>query len=210
MHGIGEDEPVMLFRAQDALAPLVLESYAALLRERTDEVELAVQVQRHADRMRAWQEVNGKQFPDVYPHNYLGENAPTPDEDTAPVEQCGTAPAQPDGPTPTGPAKEDGHWPTAGVGSPEEEDPTAIPEGDAEVIGMSPPMREDPNAETEAVNEAMDDNPDNDGSYTEPPSESPAEEDEGDGTPLANSQETGPLTDAGSELMGGQPTEHGK
>lgn len=76
-NGIGEDEPVMLFRAKDAFAPLVLRAYADIIRQRADDPEMVQAVLRHAERMEEWQKVNGKQTPDVLPHHYL-----TDDEDT--------------------------------------------------------------------------------------------------------------------------------
>lgn len=62
---IGEDEPVMLFRAKDALAPEVLEMYAALIQQRCDDPVMVAAVKEQAQAMRAWQKEHGKQFPDV-------------------------------------------------------------------------------------------------------------------------------------------------
>jgi len=99
-NGIAEDEPVMLFRSRDALAPLVLEAYANLLRHHTSDRELVRQVELHAARMRAWQSVNGKHMPDVLPHHYLqeGESSPCLTESDAveyesiviPTQECET------------------------------------------------------------------------------------------------------------------------
>ena len=220
-NGIGKDEPVMLFRAQDALAPLALDAYAKLIRDRTDDTELAAQVEKQAKRMRDWQTENGKQFPDVYPHHYLVDEADAVEVDSGPVQPVGTAPGNSEGPASTGPPKKDGHWPEVipPGEKPEKEDqenPTAIPEGAGPAEGVGVPTRDVPESEldapenagltdeletkvhpagdepsdAEAINETMDD-----------PVRGP--------NPNVADDETGPLSDAGSDLMGGQPTEHG-
>lgn len=99
-NGIGEDEPVMLFRAKDALAPLVLDAYADLVQARMDDPELALNVRRHADRMRAWQDANGKKFPDVMPHMYYEDPDPSQEvPETGPVSPVSAPPSNaPDAP----------------------------------------------------------------------------------------------------------------
>lgn len=66
---IGPDEPVMLFRAKDALAPEALMAYADLVRRRMDDADLVTAIERQSQRMRDWQAVHGKEFPDVLPHH---------------------------------------------------------------------------------------------------------------------------------------------
>lgn len=61
---IAEDEPVILFRARDYLAPLVLDQYV-MLNKQIGNVEMAETVERHAVRMREYQDEHGHKKPDV-------------------------------------------------------------------------------------------------------------------------------------------------
>lgn len=61
---IAPDEPVMLFRGQDRLAPLVLIHYAELLTA-AGKKDMAETVTRHAIRMTDWQHANGSKTPDM-------------------------------------------------------------------------------------------------------------------------------------------------
>jgi hypothetical protein len=58
---IPEDEPVMIFRGQDALAPYALDAYATMA-EIKGLLEIATRVREHAARMRAW---TIKKYPDL-------------------------------------------------------------------------------------------------------------------------------------------------
>lgn len=67
------DEPVMLFRSRDQLAPLVLDAYAQLIRHHVGDDMLACDVELHANRMRAYQAKNGCDFPST---DYAEEHLP--------------------------------------------------------------------------------------------------------------------------------------
>lgn len=92
-NGIGKDEPVMVFRAKDALAPLALDSYAGLIRQRMNDPELADQVEKQAQRMRDWQDVNGKDHPDVYFHHYLDDEDGEQPEESGEYEEVPQPPS---------------------------------------------------------------------------------------------------------------------
>ena len=62
---IGRDEPVMLFRAQDVLAPVILVKYAELLRQHGCQQGMIDLVLAHEVRMRQWQRDNKCKLPDV-------------------------------------------------------------------------------------------------------------------------------------------------
>lgn len=62
---IGEDEPVMLFRARDVLAPAILAKYAELLRFHHAPPAMIDTVLAHEARMRQWQRANGCKLPDM-------------------------------------------------------------------------------------------------------------------------------------------------
>jgi len=63
---IGEDEPVFILRAKDMLSPDTVEWWADKLESipghDTEAVEVA---RRHAQTMRAWQNLHGKKLPDM-------------------------------------------------------------------------------------------------------------------------------------------------
>ena len=62
---IGADEPVMLLRARDVLAPVVLAKYADLLRHHLADPIMITSVLAHESKMRQWQRVNGCKLPDM-------------------------------------------------------------------------------------------------------------------------------------------------
>lgn len=64
-HGIRMDEPVMLFRAKDALAPVILAKYAELLRLHGADPRMIQTVLAHEALMRKWQRINGCKMPDM-------------------------------------------------------------------------------------------------------------------------------------------------
>lgn len=61
---IPEDEPVMLFRAQDQLMPAVLREYMVWLREEGLN-EMAYRIARHIRAVEEWQETHGCKLPDM-------------------------------------------------------------------------------------------------------------------------------------------------
>lgn len=61
---IGEDEPVFLLRGKDRLAVHNLYDYAARCEE-SGLPEMAAQVRAWALKMKAWQEINGCELPDL-------------------------------------------------------------------------------------------------------------------------------------------------
>lgn len=256
---IGDDEPVMLFRAKDALAPLVLDAYVSLLKQRSNEREMIAAVERHAALMRAWQDHNGKQMPDVDLHNLITEedmanndifaaNQP-PSEDSVlsdesnelgledaesaaviiPSEQMSEedyqkihdeeAAAAAEEPQesganamvgnesqPTESADETASDETAEVGS---------PDGPGE-DGFDPGFAETSEPET-VVNEGTDEvsqpTEEMEVETHKAPTDEGAVESTAGAEPVNESesvQETGPLSDAGADLMGGQPTERDK
>lgn len=67
---IGEDEPVFLLRAKDALAPGCLEYWANTLKEIGGDIETANNILRFAEKMRTWQMQYGNKTPDT-PHDKL-------------------------------------------------------------------------------------------------------------------------------------------
>jgi hypothetical protein len=62
---IHEDEPVMLFRAKDVLAPAILAKYADLLRFHNADPVMIQTVLAHEQKMRQWQRMNGCKLPDI-------------------------------------------------------------------------------------------------------------------------------------------------
>lgn len=62
---IGEDEPVMLFRAKDRLMHNVLAAYRDMLVQVGAEPHMVESVERHIDRVTHWQVENGTQTPDM-------------------------------------------------------------------------------------------------------------------------------------------------
>lgn len=62
---IKHDEPVMLFRAKDALAPVILAKYADLLRLHNADLRMIQTVLAHEALMRKWQRINGCKIPDM-------------------------------------------------------------------------------------------------------------------------------------------------
>lgn len=222
-NGIPEDEPVMLFRAQDALAPLVLDAYANLVRQRLNDPELVAAVERHAQRMRDWQEANGKQAPDVPPHLYLCDEPEAFAQPEGPVEGVQPPPGNaPDNPAVPVQTDDD---PEISEGQPAEQlgiPTTDVPESEVEASGYTD---DTPQTGSETVvNEGSDEAPkptdELDMQTHEAGSEAVCEGESGESetcnegldeappeTP--QSEATGPLSEAGAELMGGQPTEHG-
>lgn len=59
------DEPVMLFRAQDALFPALLAYYAELLRLHRCAQPMIDSTLAHEQRTRSWQRQHGCKLPDV-------------------------------------------------------------------------------------------------------------------------------------------------
>lgn len=63
-HGdIGEDEPVIIFRAKDKLAPQLIMIYKVLCREAGSPDHHLDLVSKACHRFIAWQEINGKRTP---------------------------------------------------------------------------------------------------------------------------------------------------
>ncbi|GAH09623.1 unnamed protein product [marine sediment metagenome] len=62
---IPEDEPVFLLRGQDVLAPDLLMLWAQRLRNRGGSSYMAVVVEKHAEKMVAWQENIKQKLPDL-------------------------------------------------------------------------------------------------------------------------------------------------
>lgn len=62
---IGEDEPVMLFRAKDRLMPHVLEAYRSLLSAASADPTMIDAVALHIARVNKWQLRNRTQTPDM-------------------------------------------------------------------------------------------------------------------------------------------------
>lgn len=62
---IPEDEPVFLLRAQDVVAPKILDTYAALVEMRGGDPEVVRLTREHAERMREWQREHGYKMPDL-------------------------------------------------------------------------------------------------------------------------------------------------
>lgn len=71
---IAEDEPVMLFRAQDRWAPVVLTTYARLVH--AENPELAELAMKQAGKMIQWQAVHGKKTPDMPDQQQFPMDAP--------------------------------------------------------------------------------------------------------------------------------------
>lgn len=61
---IGEDEPVFLLRAKDALAPDTVEHWALLLYRRGGDRDLARKAMDQATAMREYQKQHGAKLPD--------------------------------------------------------------------------------------------------------------------------------------------------
>lgn len=95
---IGEDEPVFILRAHDALAPAMLKLYADLLRTHVTDRAMVANVEEQAQRMRDWQAVNGKDYPDVLPGFYRAYTPPPPATEAAkPTERVvATADVEPE------------------------------------------------------------------------------------------------------------------
>jgi len=66
---IAQDEPVMLFRAQDQLAPMVLLGYANLLMAHGAEEHMVDSVIRHATQMLQWQSYHPSKRPPDMPRS---------------------------------------------------------------------------------------------------------------------------------------------
>ena len=62
---IAEDEPVILFRAHDALAPVMIAKYVELLRMHHAEQHMIDTNIVHELRMRQWQRINRCKLPDM-------------------------------------------------------------------------------------------------------------------------------------------------
>lgn len=63
---IGEDEPVVLFRAQDKHMVAVLQAYRALVEaDRDADPKIPYSVTEHIFRVRQWQDTNGCKSPDL-------------------------------------------------------------------------------------------------------------------------------------------------
>jgi hypothetical protein len=62
---IGADEPVILFRAQDALMPAVLAYYADLLRQHRSAQHMIDTTLAHEQKTRQWQRMRGCKLPDM-------------------------------------------------------------------------------------------------------------------------------------------------
>lgn len=62
---IPEDEPVMLFRGQDVLAPVLLAKYADLLRQHSAAPEMIAAVLSQEQLMRKWQLNRKCKLPDM-------------------------------------------------------------------------------------------------------------------------------------------------
>jgi len=64
-NGIGKDEPVFLLRAQDLLAPRIVEEWAKLAESNLVDKEMVKLARKHAKKMREWQKKNGAKLPDL-------------------------------------------------------------------------------------------------------------------------------------------------
>jgi hypothetical protein len=62
---IADDEPVMLFRAKDVIAPAILAKYADLLRTLHAAPHMIDCVLAQEAKMRQWQQMNGCKLPDM-------------------------------------------------------------------------------------------------------------------------------------------------
>jgi hypothetical protein len=62
---IGEDEPVMLFRAQDRLMGEVLIKYLELLKQNGAKADIQQAVHEHINATLAWQRQHGCKTPDL-------------------------------------------------------------------------------------------------------------------------------------------------
>jgi hypothetical protein len=62
---IPDQEPVMLFRGQDVLAPVVLAFYADLLKQHHAQPEMIAAVLQQEREMRKWQRMNRCKLPDM-------------------------------------------------------------------------------------------------------------------------------------------------
>lgn len=69
---IGEDEPVFLIRAQDSLAPYVVQVWASLARVNGNDADIIAAAEGHVQLMKEWQRKHGVKMADL-PHS------PTPD-----------------------------------------------------------------------------------------------------------------------------------
>jgi hypothetical protein len=83
---IGEDEPVMLFRAQDALMPAVAAFYADLLRQHRSAQHMIDTTLAHEQRIRQWQRMNGCKLPDM-PEDAVPERTTRPDPQPASIQK---------------------------------------------------------------------------------------------------------------------------
>lgn len=205
---IGEDEPVMLFRSRDALAPEVLRYYAKLIRQKMDDPRLATEVEKHAARMEAWQEVNGKKFPDVYEHHYVTEEpvfrAPESSE-SPPLRETVPGHHVDEGQSEVPPASGDMDVVQRPAGEERTPEPVGLRTFEAE--GSETGRVEDTHNVTEAEKPVVQDD------VTQTPAG--GENDEPDGPPAGEATdgektpgEPGPLSEGGERLMGGQPSEH--
>lgn len=61
---INEDEPVFILRAQDSLAPSMLENWASALQASGGNMKLVLKALEHAQEMRNWQKKNNCKIPD--------------------------------------------------------------------------------------------------------------------------------------------------
>jgi hypothetical protein len=63
-HGtVGEDEPVIVFRAQDKLLPMVMKIYAALCEEAGSPERHIAKISHARDQVIMWQMMNATQVP---------------------------------------------------------------------------------------------------------------------------------------------------
>lgn len=64
-NGIGKDEPVMLFRAQDRLMEFVLLHYISLLKKANADTAMVHAVYEHIQRVNDWQSTHPTKTPDM-------------------------------------------------------------------------------------------------------------------------------------------------
>ena len=62
---IPEDEPVFLLRAQDKLAPEVVEYWADIAEQEGASENIVKAARAHVELMQKWQEKNGSKIPDM-------------------------------------------------------------------------------------------------------------------------------------------------
>ena len=60
---VPDDEPVLMFRAQDKLTPLVLEQYRKLLKENNPDSQALQQLDEEIDKIKKWQKTNYTRYP---------------------------------------------------------------------------------------------------------------------------------------------------